>query len=361
MTLQDLNRLLVSPDDPVRAVIQSLNDTGHGIALVVGAGRRLIETITDGDVRRGVLAGCTLDDPARVLVDQKATLETVVAGGVTAPVGTDRETLTRLMADRVIQQIPLLDADGCVADVVLASDLLPPAEPSPLRAVVMAGGFGTRLRPLTEDTPKPMLPVGDRPLLERILEGLRGSGIHKVNISTHYLPEKITEHFGAGDALGMDLAYMAEDEPLGTAGALSLMDAPDEPVVVMNGDILTGVDFRAMLAFHREHGAELTVGVRQYDVAIPYGVLDCDGPLVQGLREKPTVSFPVNAGIYLLEPSVYPLIPPNTKYNMTDLIEDLIADGRTVASFPIVEYWLDIGQHDDYVQAQADYETGAVR
>ena len=360
-----VDALFITPEAPVRAVIQVLNETSHGIALVVDGVGRLVETVTDGDVRRAVLGGTPLDAPTAHLLEIKARhFGPDARGPVTAPAGTDRAALGALMTERGVRQIPLVDADGRATGLVTAADLLgdvASGASDPLRAVVMAGGFGTRLRPLTADIPKPMLPVGDRPLLERTLERLRDADIHRVNISTHYLPEKITEHFGDGEGMGLDLQYMSEDEPLGTAGALSLMDPPEEPTIVMNGDILTDINFRAMLDFHREHSADLTVAVRQYDIQVPYGVLECDGAEVRRLEEKPTSSFLVNAGIYLLDPSVHRRIPRGRRYDMTDLIDDLLADGCRVVSFPIVEYWLDIGQHADYDRAQSDLERGVLR
>jgi NDP-sugar pyrophosphorylase family protein len=203
-----------------------------------------------------------------------------------------------------------------------------------------------------------MLLVGDRPLLELIIEQLSGSGIHKVNITTHYKPEKITEHFGDGSGFGVELNYVNEEQPLGTAGALGLMEESDEPLLVINGDILTRIDFRALFAYHHEHRADLTVAVRQYDLKVPYGVVECDGPMVSGLREKPVINFFVNAGVYLLQPSVRRLIGNGERLDMTDLIQRLLEAGRPVASFPVLEYWLDIGQLPDYEQAQEDVRTG---
>jgi NDP-sugar pyrophosphorylase family protein len=261
------------------------------------------------------------------------------------------------MRERVIRQIPLLDGDGCVEDLVTWEDLLT-VEDLPLQAVIMAGGMGTRLRPLTEELPKPMLPVGGRPLLERIVEQLQKAGIRRVTVTTHYKPEKIIEHFGDGRAFGVELTYVNEHQPLGTGGGLGLLPVPQQPLLVINGDILTQVDFRAMLAFHQEHRAEMTVAVRRYDVQVPYGVVECDGPFVRQLKEKPQMGFLVNAGIYLLEPSGYDLIPNGKHFDMTDLIQWMLNNGRAVVSFLIREYWLDIGQHTDYAQAQGDVENG---
>jgi NDP-sugar pyrophosphorylase family protein len=257
----------------------------------------------------------------------------------------------------VVDQLPVVAADGRVMDLILRSDLVR-QDLLPMSAVIMAGGSGTRLRPLTEDTPKPLLPIGDRPLMERMIGQLRQAGIRQVNVTTHYLSEKIIEHFGNGDAFGVELSYVTEDQPLGTAGSLAKLSKARAPLLVINGDILTRVDFRAMLAFHQLHQADMTVGVRQFDFQLPYGVVDSDGVNVLAIREKPVSSVMTNAGIYLLEPSVTERIPTDRRYDMTDLIEQLIAQGRSVIMFPIVEYWLDIGQMADYEQAQEDFRNG---
>ena len=271
--------------------------------------------------------------------------------GATLPNSPSR--LLRLMNERGIRQVPLLDESGRVVDIALLQDLIKEYE-VPLKTVVMAGGFGTRLRPLTDELPKPMLPVGDKPVLELILSQLHDAGISKVQLTTHYKPEAIKQHFGDGTKFGVEIQYINEDQPLGTAGALGAVAVSEEPMLVLNGDVLTQVDFRAMVAFHREHAAELTVGVRQYDFQVPYGVIQCDGPQVRGIEEKPTLNFFVNAGIYLLEPSAHRSIPAAQKFDMTDLIEKLKVEGRNVVAFPIVEYWMDIGRHVDYEQAQED-------
>jgi NDP-sugar pyrophosphorylase family protein len=196
--------------------------------------------------------------------------------------------------------------------------------------------------------------------MQYTVEQLRQVGIKNVNISTYYLTNQISEYFGDGSDFGVEINYIKEEHPLGTAGALGIMDIQEGPLLVINGDILTRVDFRAMLAFHRKHEADLTVGVRQYEMEVPYGVLDCKGPHVVGLSEKPKHSFLVNAGIYLLESSVKRYVPHKEHFNMTDLIDKLLEEKRNVVSFPILEYWLDIGQPVDYKKAQEDIENGRV-
>jgi NDP-sugar pyrophosphorylase family protein len=293
----------------------------------------------------------SLDAPVSVVLERK--VGTQYPRPVTAQVGAEREELLALMRQHVLRQIPILNGEGRVVDLVLLNDLITTNE-LPLQAVIMAGGLGMRLRPLTEDLPKPMLLVGGKPLMERVIEQLRQVGIQRVNVMTHYKSEKIVDYFGDGQAFGVELNYVNEDHPLGTGGALGLMPQPQEPLLVINGDILTQVDFGAMLAFHQENHALMTIAVRRYEVQVPYGVIECEGSRVRRLSEKPHLEFLVNAGIYLLEPAVFDSIPQGQHFNMTDLIQwQLDADG-VVASFPIHEYWLDIGQHADYARAQED-------
>ena len=355
---EGLDNLCISPTDTLRTVMERIDRAARGIALVVDEHRHLVATVTDGDVRRAILGGLRLDEPVSRLLPQRG------AAGHRAPVTASPqmapEQLRRLMDQHKVRHLPLVDAENRVVDLV-TSDRLDGREALPVRAVIMAGGFGRRLDPLTRDTPKPMLPVGDRPLIELTVEQLRASGIEQVHISTHYLADRIKRHFGDGEGFGVSVSYLSESRPLGTAGALGLLDAPSEPLLVINGDILTRVDYKQMLGFHREQGAALTVAVRQYGMEVPYGVVQCDGERVIDVQEKPTVNFLVNAGIYLLEPTVLELIPPDRRFDMPELIRAAGHDGRRVVSFPVVEYWLDVGRFDDYRQAQVAVAEGAQR
>jgi dTDP-glucose pyrophosphorylase/CBS domain-containing protein len=355
MSYCNVEDLFVRPEDSLRHVMERINVTLRAIALVVDPDRKLLGTVVDGDIRRALLANMPLDSTVADVLRQKD-----VPQPVQAPLGASSADLITLMHDRSVHQVPLVDADGRVADLVTMDDLLPD-EVLPLKAVIMAGGVGARLKPLTEQIPKPMLPVGGRPVLELIVDSLREAGIRHVNVTTHYKPEAIKEHFGDGNDFGVELHYLTEDRPLGTAGALGLMERPQETVLVMNGDILTDIDFRAMLGYHREHKAVLTLAVRKYEIAIPYGVVECDGAQVSRLVEKPHLAFFVNAGIYLLEPEAHGFIPDNERFDMTDLIRSLLDAGRPVASFPVHEYWLDIGQPNDYQKAQDDVKNGSRR
>ena len=320
-----------------------------GIVLVVDERHRLIGTVTDGDLRRAMLTRVDLGNPVEVLLEQKA--GSAFSQPISAALGQDPNWYLQLLQRHSILHLPILDQEQRVVGLVTRDEFLP-RQVLPLQAVIMAGCKGTRLYPLTEQTPKPMLPVGDKPLLEIIISQLRDSGIKRVNVSTHHQREKIESHFGDGREFGVDLSYVTEDRPLGTAGCLGLIEAPTETTLVINGDILTQVNFQAMLQFHRAQQADLTVAVRQYDVQVPFGVIESDGVMVRGVTEKPVFNFFVNAGIYLLEPSVYRLLAPGERTDMTDLIQQLLREERRVASFPIREGWLDIGQPADYEQAQ---------
>lgn len=352
---RDIKSLCVLPGASIADAIRCLDVGACGIALVVDADGRLLGTITDGDTRRALLANATLQATVDRILEQKAVSPYPVP--ITALVATPREAVLALMRLHGVRQVPLLDREGRVADLAVLEELLP-GDPMSVHAMIMAGGRGTRLLPLTEEMPKPMLPIGGRPLMEHIIEQLHEAGIRQVNVATHYKPERIVEHFGDGQAFGVDLQYVNEDRPLGTGGALGLVTPPTTTQLVINGDILTQVDFRAMLAFHRDNGADLTVAVRRYEVEVPYGVVECDGARVRALTEKPSLGFLVNAGVYLLEPSVYEFIPSGQSFNMTDLIRWLLDAGRPIIGFPIHEYWIDVGRHGDYAQAQTDAGEG---
>ena len=345
----NLDSFCVPRNSTIGQMASCMDHSGLGIVLIVDDERHLIGTVTDGDLRRAMLSHIGLGESAKVILERKA--GSAFSNPITARVGEEHNVYLEILRQHGILHLPIVDEEGRVVGLITRDEFMP-GQVLPLQAVVMAGGLGTRLFPLTKNVPKPMLPVGDRPLLEIIIEQLRDSGIKHVNITTHHKGEKIVEHFGDGSAFGIELEYVAEHRPLGTAGGLGLIKLPNEPTLVINGDILTQVDFRSMLAFHYEQHAEATMAVRRYDLQVPYGVVECEGSHICSLREKPQLSFFVNAGIYLIEPSVYSYIPNGQRFDMTDLIQRLLSAGKSVASFPIREHWLDIGQHSDYEQAQ---------
>lgn len=351
----DLNNLCIEQDRSILEAVTRMETSKIGIVLVVDENQRLVGTVTDGDVRRALLANVDLDGPVSSLLAKKES--TPYALPITGMLGADPKSYLHTLKQHSILHLPIVDSDGRVAGLVTLDEFVQ-SEKMPVRALIMAGGAGVRLRPLTEGVPKSMLPIGNRPLMEIIIDKLREAGIRRVHVTTHHNGSRIIEHFGDGKEFGVELTYVAEERPLGTAGGLRLMESPKETMLVINGDILTQVDFRSMLAFHRELHADLTVGVRHYDLKLPYGVIECEGISVRRLTEKPTLGFLVNAGIYLLEPCVHDFIPNGERFDMTDLIQRLLAEGRNVVSFPIREYWLDIGLPDDYEQAQNDMKQG---
>jgi dTDP-glucose pyrophosphorylase len=342
---------LIDPGDTITEAVERLDLAGTGALLLADGRGRLRGLLTDGDVRRALLRGVSFDQPCATI----ATAEPVVVRE-----GVSVVEALRTMNRHDVNHLPVLGVEDVLTGLILRRDLAT-EDRAPVSAVIMAGGFGTRLRPLTDQVPKPMLPVGDRPLLERTIDRLRDAGIRRVNVTTHHLAERITSYFGDGRAHGVEIRYVSEERPLGTCGGLKLVEESKEPLLVINGDILTGVNFRELVAFHRKHRASATVCVRKYDVQVPYGIVECDGPWLRTVREKPSVSFFVNAGIYLLEPAVQRYIPERQRFDMTDLIGRLVTDGCSVANFPIVEYWLDVGQPADYAQAQRDIETARIR
>ncbi len=350
--MTEVAELFVTRETSMREVIARIDRGRIGIALVVDRERRLIGSITDGDVRRALLAGLGLDTTVAALLESKPDATPRVP--ITAPAGTAPAALLDLLNRHDLRQIPLVDAGGRVVGIELLTNLVN-AYQLPLRALVMAGGYGTRLQPLTQERPKSMLPVGDKPLLEVIVDQLQQAGIRRVNLATHYKADVIEQHFGDGSGFGVDIAYINEDEPLGTAGALARMPPSDEPILVMNGDILSRINLVAMLDFHRSNGADLTVAVRPYALQVPYGVVRSEGITVTAIEEKPIVNYHVNAGIYLLTDAVSRLVPAGQRFDMTDLIERAVSEGRTVISFLVRESWIDIGQRDDYSRAQADF------
>lgn len=347
--------VLLHPEATVRDAIGALERGALGIALVVDGENRLLGTVTDGDIRRAILRDVPLDGSVHELLERPA--DSPYAVPVTAPLGTPDDEILALMHSKRVQQIPLLEADGQVAGLATMSDLTRRQDLG-IPAVVMAGGFGSRLYPLTKSTPKPLLPVGKKPILEHIVEGLSSHGIRNIWLATHYQAEQIRAHFGDGHKWAVTIHYIHEEEPLGTAGALRLLPIRfSTPFLLMNGDLLARVNFRDLVQFHLDLRAVMTVCVKEYNVQVPYGVVDVENGQVRRLSEKPVNRFVINAGIYVLSPELLDRIPDG-RFDITQLIEQLVSEGRRVASFAIQDYWLDIGQRPDYEQAQEDAENG---
>ena len=316
------------------------------IVLVVDEDRRLLGTITDGDIRRGILKGIALTGAVESVMNPTP---------IVARIDDSRESILAEMKRLTLHHMPLVDEQGHVVGLDTLDELIAPKKREN-RVVLMAGGLGTRLRPLTDDRPKPMLKVGNKPLLETILENFIEHGFCHFYISVNYMSEIVKSYFGDGSCWGVDIDYLQEDQRLGTAGALGLISEKlNEPLMVMNGDLLTKVNFSQLLDFHIGHRATGTMCVREYDFQVPYGVVNIENHRITGIDEKPVHRFFVNAGIYVLQPEALDLILPHTFFDMPSLFEKFIQQKKETAVFPIREYWLDIGHMADYERANGEF------
>lgn len=332
----------------IREALVHLGKSRCHILLIVSDSGCLLGTLADGDVRRALLHSVSLDAPVDKIMFR--------APKTVSP-GTDRAGCLALMQQHEILQLPVADSEGRVTGLVLMEDFVrTEATERPNWVVLMAGGRGQRLRPLTETTPKPMLPIGGRPLLETIVEEMARCGFKRFYISINYQAETVIEHFGDGSRFGVEIRYLRENEELGTAGALGLIEErPTAPLLVMNGDILTKIDFSEFLKYHTLQGATATVATRTFEVRIPFGVIANDGHVIQGIVEKPVRQYQVNAGIYVFEPDILSRILGGSRIDMPDLLSGLIAAGKNVVGFPIHEYWTDIGRLEDFTRAVDEY------
>lgn len=343
---RDLAPLLIRPEASIIEAIKAIEAGGAQIALVTDTEGKLLGTVTDGDIRRGLLKGiATSQAVAQVMNKTPRVLDA----------GLGRAAAVEMMRRLSIHQLPVIDAHSRVVGLELFDELVAPQDSDTL-VVLMAGGLGTRLRPLTENVPKPMIPVGGRPLLETIVRNFETQGFRRIFLSVNYKSEVIREHFGDGLRFGVSIDYLVEQQRLGTAGALSLLpQRPTGPIIVMNGDLLTSVNFRHLVEFHRQQGARATMCVREYSFQVPYGVVQTDGSRLKQIVEKPVHSFFVNAGVYVIEPSALVLLPEGQPFDMPQLFDAITSRDGIASVFPIHEYWLDIGRFDDLERAQDDF------
>jgi dTDP-glucose pyrophosphorylase len=350
LAVNDWKQVAVGPKTPLREVIAAIDASSLQVALVLNDEGRLMGVLTDGDIRRAILRGDNLDTAIELVMNPQATC---------VPAGMPREEMLAMMRRHAFHHLPLLDDDNRVVGLATLDQLIGAARRSN-PVVLMAGGLGTRLHPLTQERPKPLLSVGGKPILETILESFIEQGFHRFHISVNYKAEMIMDHFADGSRWGVEITYLRETTRLGTAGALTLLPGtPDAPFIVMNGDLLTKVDFGKLLDFHREHGTAATMAVREYEHQVPYGVVRFDGLSVSAIEEKPIQRQFVSAGIYALSPEALAHLPANRYFDMPELLESLIASGTGVAAYPLREYWLDIGRLEELEQAQRDWKGAA--
>ena len=341
--------ILISPSTAIIEAVKLLDKSAMQVLMVVDEQRRLLGTVTDGDIRRGILRSLDLSEP----VDHVMT-----STPLTASPDSSKEDLLKIMSGSNVHQIPLVNSDNQVVGLKIIDNLVNPETTRKNWVVLMAGGLGSRLMPLTEETPKPMLNVGGKPVLETILENFIKHGFRRFYISVNYKADAIIDHFGDGERWNAEIRYLRETVPLGTAGPLSLItELPKEPVVVMNGDLVTQINFRELLDHHLHQGSKATMCVREYDFQVPFGVVSIEDNQIKGIDEKPVHRFFVNAGIYVLDPKLIELAPKDKPFHMTDLFDSAIKGGHMTAVFPIHEYWLDIGRADDLDRAKMEFET----
>lgn len=334
-------------DDELRDAMRIMNETGRTLVLVVGDGSVLNGVISDGDIRRHLAREGSVEEKISTAMNTTP---------VTLPLGTDSSEVRAFMMRRGLEYLPLVDGAHVTALAILEHA----PRSTDLCAIILAGGLGTRLSPLTDDCPKPLLPLGDRPILTHILDHLRGQGVHRFVMSLNHLSNMIVDQYGDGSRWDCFIDYLHEEQRLGTGGPLSLadVDALSDPFLVVNGDVLNDIDVSALRDHHVTHGWDATMVVRNYHYTVPYGVVDTeDGGRFRQVREKPVQSFLINAGIYMLSKSALDVIPKNEFYDLPSLFVDLPAHGLSGGTYTHEGRWIDIGTMGEYERAKSIFES----
>lgn len=342
---RNLEDILIHSNCTIREVLEKLNIGGKGIVLVVDEKHRLIGTITDGDVRRAILSGASIEDKINGIVHRNP---------VYVKEDIANEEIKDIFIRSAVKQIPVVNKEGVVINLISINDiLLPEGKENPV--IIMAGGLGTRLKDLTKEIPKPMLKVGQDPILHHIINNFKRYGYNKIIITVNYKANIIENYFQDGYAYGVKISYIREKERLGTAGGIKLaQDYLAKPFFVINGDVFTNLNVDNMMQYHLKNKFDLTIAVRQYTYKIPYGVIEANEKMVINIKEKPEEEYLINGGIYCLNPEVIELIPDEQYYEITDLINDCIEKGLKVGYYEIEEYWMDIGRLEDYYKVNDD-------
>jgi len=342
-----LRNIKILPTSTIKEAFEIIDEGAIKLAIVTDENNKFLGTITDGDIRRAILQGKNLEDTIVDIYNKNP---------FTVNEKYNKSELTKFCKQNKIYQIPVLNDKQEVIDIILLDELIE-IKDYPNKVILMVGGLGTRLRPLTDEIPKPMLKVGNKPILETIIENFKKSGFRNFIFCVNYKAEIIKKYFQDGTKFGVNIEYIYESKRMGTAGALSLLkEKPKESFFVMNGDLLTTLDFSYFLEYHQKNGALATMAVRRHKYQVPFGVVYLEGNKIKSIEEKPTYNFFVSAGIYVLEPEVIDYIPKNKFFDMPDLFEVLINKNKETVSFPIKEYWADIGRMEEYKKANEEYE-----
>lgn len=344
-TSEEIWRQAILPTDAtIQQAIRNLDQVAIKIILVVNEHNELEGTISDGDIRRGLLKGLDLNSPITSVIHRNA---------LVVPPEMARDMVMQLMVANKIHQIPVVDKHQRVIGLHLWDQITTPSARHNLM-IIMAGGMGTRLHPHTENCPKPLLPVAGKPMLEHIIERAKLEGFSHFVIAIHYLGHMIEDYFGRGERLQVQIDYLREQSPLGTAGALSLLNSqPDAAFVVTNGDVITDIRYGELLDFHTRHNASATMAVRLHEWQHPFGVVQTRGVEIVGFEEKPVARSHINAGVYALDPEALSVLSVNTRCDMPTLFERLQAKNKRIVAYPMHEPWLDVGRPDDLAAAQA--------
>ncbi len=336
-------KLVVTANASIKKVISILNDTGLKIILVVNEEDQLVGTISDGDIRRGLLKSLNIDDSIESIIHRNP---------MVVPVGLGRDLIVNLMRTNKVHQLPVVDQNNHIVGLYLWDELITP----PVREnvmVIMAGGLGVRLRPHTESCPKPMLPIAGKPMLEHIIDRAKLEGFNNFVLAIHYLGDVIEDYFGNGSKFDVNIEYLREQTPLGTAGALSLFDRrPTGPFIVTNGDVITDIRYGELLDFHIRNGGSATMAVRVYEWQHPFGVVQTDGINILGFDEKPIARSHVNAGVYVLDPIALNHLSVGSRCDMPNLFDRLKSQSLRALAYPMHESWIDVGRPTDYRYAE---------
>jgi len=344
--MKNYKDILLSPRSTIREALEVIDSGAIKIGVVVDENEKLLGTVTDGDIRRGILNSLSLDDAIDSVICKTP---------VVCKIDDSKEKILEIAVDKKLYQIPIIDSTGKLIGIEEVDELLKPKYKRS-KVVLMTGGLGTRLRPLTNETPKPMLKVGDKPLLESIILGFKKYGFTEIILSVSYKSEIIENYFGDGSNFGVNIKYIHENKRMGTAGALNFMrELLSEPFFVMNGDLLTNINFEHMMDYHVENSSVATMGVREYDFQVPYGVVKSKGVHIKSIVEKPVHNFYVSGGVYILDAKVLDFVPENEFFDMPTLFEKVIDKNLKCISFPIREYWLDIGRMEEFEKANNEY------
>ena len=341
-----IDEIKINQNASIKEALKVIDKGAIKVAVVLSDDGLLLGMLNDGDIRRALLKGMSLGDSIAGIINKHP---------VVANINDTKERILELANEKKLHQIPIISNGKLIGIQDIREFLAPKNKPN--KVILMVGGLGTRLRPLTNDVPKPMLDVGNKPILHTIVENFAKYGYTDIIMCVNYKSEIIKEYFGNGDKFGVKIEYVLENKRMGTAGALSLLKGrPKDDFFVMNGDLLTNVNFEYLHEYHKDSNALASICIRKYEMQVPYGVVNVRANKVTSIEEKPTQSFFVSAGIYMFSPIVLDFIPKGVFYDMPTLFSELLKHDFPIHPFPIREYWLDIGRMDEYRRANDEYE-----